>query len=213
MQRVLLSEDFAERLAERPLADASIADEYERDLGLLAGVLHAPSNPVDDVLVNCLIKVGQHLADMPAQQAPIPLLGLDAPSGPWIQPTFDNRRTGRTKYHAAILPPPAMREPPLAEGRGLFGAGVDEAIEIKVAEIIEAQKRRHPIDVALAPGTVFDFLEAQHHGSGPIEHHAIFGVKLGEQLRSLGLGLGCRLRCRLCLCAFCFLVGLITRSL
>src|SRR5262245_31758268 len=177
----MLAEGSAHRFAQRPLAGAAVADEDEGDFGLLVGVLHAPSNPVDVVLVNALIAVGQHLTDMLAHSMPIALLWLDAPAGPQIEPTFDDRRCCRLEDYAAILPPLGMREPPLAEGRRLFAAIIDDAIEVQVAEIIEAQEGGQTVDVMLTSDLALVRLEAQHQGPSAVEHHAIFGVELREQ--------------------------------
>src|SRR5262249_29097271 len=113
---------------------------------------------------------------------PIALLWLDAPAGPQIEPTFDDRRCCRLEDYAAILPPPGMREPPLAERRRLFAAIIDDAIEVQVAEIIEAQEGRQTVDVMLTSDLALVRLEAQHQGPSAVEHHAIFGVELRKQL-------------------------------
>src|SRR6516225_5095284 len=112
---------------------------------------------------------------------PIALLRLDAPAGPQIEPTVDDRRCCRSEDYATILSPLGMGEPPLAERGRFFGAGVDEAIHVEAAEIVEAQEGRQTIDVTLASSLALVCLEAQHHSSRTIEHHAIFGVELGEQ--------------------------------
>ena len=111
MQRVL-SEDFGERLAERPLAAAALADEDQRDLGCLARMLHRPGEPVHNVLVDTPVTGGERFADVLAQQTPVPLLWLDAPSGPEVEPTVNDGRTGWLKNNAAILPPLRVFEPP-----------------------------------------------------------------------------------------------------
>src|SRR6516164_5377704 len=90
----VLSKDFRERLAGRPLAAAALADEDQRDLGLLARMLHRPGQPIHDVVVDALVAGGEHFADVPAQQTPIALLGFDAPSRPEIEPVIDDGRAG-----------------------------------------------------------------------------------------------------------------------
>src|SRR5262249_17881361 len=111
-------------------------------------------------------------------------LGRDAPAGPEVEATIDVAPTiARTENQPAILSPLRMLQPPTTEGNPmLFFSFTDpEApVEIEVAEGLEGQERRHEIDIALAPGFVLGFLEAQHHHLAAIEHHAIVPVKLGQ---------------------------------
>src|SRR6516225_2232769 len=191
MQRVL-AEDFRERLAERPLAAAALSDEDQRDLGLLARMLHRPGKPTHDVVVDSFITGRERLEDVPAQQTPVALFGLDAPSGPEIEPVIDDGRAGRTEDDAGVLSPMRMLEPPTPEVdplRSVLRFDLNAAIEVEVSEVAEAQERRHEINVALAAGDMLDLLEAQDHRFPTVEHHAIVDVELGEPLRPLGLGL------------------------
>src|SRR5215831_1415982 len=162
MQRVL-PEDFAERLAQRSLAGAPVADEDERDLGLLVRMLHRPRQPIDDVVVHTLVACGQRFADVPAQQTPVPLLWLDAPSGPEVEPPIDDGRASRTEDDTGVLSPMRMFEPPTPKVdplRSLLRFDLNAAIEIKISEVAEAEERRHMMHVALATGDVLHFLEA-----------------------------------------------------
>src|SRR5262249_37038387 len=146
-----------------------------------------------DVLVDFLVAGGEHLADVLTQQIPIALLGLDAPSGPEVEPTIDDVRAGRTESDAGVLSPPRMFEPPTPKVdplRSVLRFDLNAAIEIEIAEVTEAQKRRHLIDVALAAGDVLDLLEAQHHGLAAVEHDTVVDVELGEPLLVLLFALG-----------------------
>src|SRR6516225_1721425 len=191
MQR-MLAEDLAERLAERAFAGAPVADEHERDLGLLVWMPHRPSEPIHDVAINVFITRRQRFEDVFAQQTPVALLGLDAPSGPEIEPTIDDGLASRTEDDAGVLSPMGMLEPPTPKVdplRSILRFDLNAAIEVEVSEVAEAQERRHEINVALAAGDMLDLLEAQDHRFPTVEHHAIVDVELGEPLRPLGLGL------------------------
>src|SRR6516164_11696344 len=135
MQRVL-AEDFGHRLAEGSLAGAALADEDQRDLGLLARMLHRPGQPIHVVVVDTLVAGGEHFADVPAQQTPVPLLGLDAPSGPEVEPVIDDGCTGRTEDDAGVLSPMRMLEPPTSEVdplRSVLRFDLNAAIEVEVS--------------------------------------------------------------------------------
>src|SRR6516164_898338 len=149
MQRVL-AEDFGHRLAEGSLAGAALADEDQRDLSLLARMLHRPGEPVHDVVVDTLVAGGERFADVLAQQIPVALLGFDAPSGPEVEPTANDGRTGRLKNNATILLPLRVFEPPIAKRGRVVTAIVDDTIEVEIAKVTEGQERRHAIDVVLA---------------------------------------------------------------
>src|SRR6516165_5481655 len=188
MQRVL-SEDFGERLAERPLAAAALADEDQRDLGCLARMLHRPGEPVHNVLVDTPVTGGERFADVLAQQTPVPLLWLDAPSSPEVEPPIDDECARGTEDDAGVLPASDVFEPPTADIDTAL-ADLNAPIEIKISKVAEAQERWHKMHVALATGDVFHSLEAQDQRLPAVEHHTIVDVKLGESLRVLGFALG-----------------------
>ena len=128
-----------------------------------------------------LVTGGERLADMFAQQIPVALLGFDAPSGPKIVPTANDGRTGWLKNNATILPPLRVFEPPIAKGRRVITAIVDDTIEVKVPKVTEGQECWHLIDVALASSFALVCFEAQYHGARTVEDDTIFGVHLVEQ--------------------------------
>jgi hypothetical protein len=63
----MLAERPTERLAQRAFAGAASANKHESDTSLFIGVLHAPGDPVDDVLVDLLIAGCEHFADVLAK--------------------------------------------------------------------------------------------------------------------------------------------------
>jgi hypothetical protein len=64
----VIAEDAAHRVAERAATAAAFAQEYGRSFRLLAGMLHRPRKPIDDVEVDRFVARGQHLEDVPAHQ-------------------------------------------------------------------------------------------------------------------------------------------------
>src|SRR6516165_8701188 len=141
-------------------------------------MLHRPGEPVHDVVVDTLVAGGERFADVLAQQIPVALLGFDAPSGPEVEPTANDGRTGRLKNNATILLPLRVFEPPIAKRRRVVTAIVDDTIEVEIAKVTEGQERRHAIDVVLASGFALVCFEAQYHGARTVEHDAVLGVHL-----------------------------------
>src|SRR6516164_6077342 len=182
------AKDPTQRLAERALASAGIANEYGGSLRLLGGMLHGPSHPIESIAVNVIVACGQYFEDVLAQEAPIAGLRLDPPSLPQVELAVDDALVARPEDHAGILPPVAVMEPPFpyVDPVGfLFAADVDAPVEVQVAEVVEGQERRHLIDVVLAAGRILIILKPQHFGPRAVEHNTIFGVEFGQQLLGL----------------------------
>src|SRR6516164_6447908 len=189
----MLAEEFAHHLAQRAPAGAALALEHERDLRLLVGMLHGPRQEVDDVVVDVVIARSEDLVNVLAQQRPIAAPARHAPAGPEVELAVDDGLTPRLEHDAGILPPIFVREPELADVHKL-AVRRDVAIEIQIAEVLEAQKCRHAVDVVLTAGIVLDLFEPQHPDACAVEHDAVVAVEFGHYALGLGLRRWCRFR-------------------
>ena len=104
-------------------------------------MLCGPGHPLDDVVVDVVIARGQDLVDVLAHEVPLAAPGCDAPAAPEIELTVDDGLPRRGEDDAGILPPLRVMEPPVPHIPGTV-VHRDAAIEIQVAEVFEAQKRR-----------------------------------------------------------------------
>src|SRR6516162_8597242 len=107
-------------------------------------MLHSPRHPIDDVGVDIIIARSQHFEDVLAQYIPIATPRRNAPSATEVELAVDDMLATRLEDDAGILQPIFVREPELAD-IGKLAVRRDVTIEIEVAEVFEAQERRHAV--------------------------------------------------------------------
>src|SRR5262245_41051049 len=109
----MLAEEFTQHLTESAPAAAAIANEHERDLCLLAGMLCGPRHPFNDVGVDLIIPCGEGFVDGLARKAPFAGPGRDAPAAPQVELAVNHRLPRRFEDDASVLPPMRVMEPPV----------------------------------------------------------------------------------------------------
>ena len=81
---------FQSPKTERALAGALLAFHDKDGLGLFIGMLHAPCEPIEDVLEQLLLAGAQHLLNVVLQLAPVAALRLKGPAAPQVQPAANH---------------------------------------------------------------------------------------------------------------------------